>query len=114
MKVIDVYEQYFGGECVFQEVERHAAAVRLTATSDAGRISYEVSVSFFLHRDPEDFAVSYDAYASKTIYDAPGRRSKKREAVLLEELRPRAEELAETLGGRIFWDQPLREARIGS
>ena len=113
MKVIDVYESYFDGECVFHEVERRAAAVKLTATSDAGRITYEVSVNFFPHRDPEDFAVSYDAYASETVYDAPGRRSKKREAELLGELRPRAESLAETLGGRIFWDQPLREARIG-
>lgn len=36
MKVIDVYQQYFAGKCVFHGVERRGADVRLTAISDAG------------------------------------------------------------------------------
>ena len=113
MKVIDVYAQYFAGECVYNEVPRHGVAVKLTATSDAGEVFYEVSVSFFPHNDPEDFAVSYDAYASREIYRARGRRSKKREAEFLETFRTQADALAAELDGTIDWDKPLIEARWG-
>ena len=54
MKVIDVYKQYFNGECVYNEVERKGVVVTLTATSDCGNIMYEVGISFFPHRDAED------------------------------------------------------------
>ena len=110
MKVIDVYKQYFNAECVYNGVERKGAVVTLTATSDSGMIKYEVGISFFPHRDDEDFAISYDAYASKEIYNAKGRRSKKKEAVYLEEFRKYADELAGEMGGIIFWDKPLRNA----
>ena len=113
MKVIDVYKQYFNAECVYNEVERRGAVVTLTATSDSGTIKYEVGISFFPHRDDEDFAISYDAYASKEIYNAKGRRSKKKEAVFLEQLREYADEAAAELGGTIFWDKPLRDAQLG-
>lgn len=113
MKVINVYERYFAAKCVYNGVERKGAAVRLTATSDSGEIAYEVSVSFFPHRDREDFAISYDACAAKELYRAMGRRSKKREGAYLEELRSHADEAAATLDGVIFWDRPLIEARMG-
>lgn len=113
MKVIDVYAQYFAGECVYNEVPRHGVAVKLTATSDAGEVFYEVSVSFFPHNDPADFGVSYDAYASREIYRARGRRSKKREAEFLETFRTQADALAAELDGTIDWDKPLIEARWG-
>lgn len=113
MKVIDVYAQYFAGECVYNEVPRHGASVKLTATSDAGEVSYEVSVSFFPHNDPEDFAVSYDACAAKEIYRAKGRRAKKREAEFMETFRAEADTVAAELGGTIDWDKPLIEARWG-
>ena len=112
MKVIDVYEQYFAADCVANGRPRHGAVVKLTATSDAGRITYEASVSFFPHDDPEDFAVSYDAFVSRVLYDAPGRRSKKREAVLMESFREQADALAASLEGTIFWEEPLAEARL--
>ena len=110
MKVIDIYKQYFNAECVYNGVERKGAVVTLTATSDSGMIKYEVGISFFPHRDAEDYAISYDAYASKEIYNAKGRRSKKREAQYLEEFRKYADELAVEMGGKIFWDKPLRDA----
>jgi len=113
MKVIDVYAQYFAGDCVYNEVPRHGVAVKLTATSDAGEVFYEVSVSFFPHNDPADFGVSYDAYASREIYRARGRRSKKREAEFLETFRTQADALAAELDGTIDWDKPLIEARWG-
>ena len=113
MKVIDVYEQYFAAECTANGRPRHAAVVKLTATSDAGRITYEAGVSFFPHDDEEDYAVSYDACASEVLYDAPGRRSKKREAELSKTLREQVDALAATLEGTVFWDRPLREARLG-
>ena len=113
MKVIDVYAQYFAGECVYNEVPRHGASVKLTATSDAGEVSYEVSVSFFPHNDPEDFAISCDAYAAREIYRGKGRRSKKREAAFLETFRQEADAVAAELGGTIDWDRPLIEARWG-
>lgn len=113
MKVINVYDQYFSARCTFNGVERRGARVLLTAASEEGTIRYEASVSFFPHVDDEDFAVSSDAYASKELYYAKGRRSKKREAELLESYREHAGELAASLGGVIDWDTPLREARYG-
>lgn len=114
MKVIDVYCRYFKANCVFNGVQRNAAAVRLTVTSDAGEIRYDVGVSFFPHVSDDDFAVSYDAAAEKNLYSGKGRRSRKREAELMNTaLFPAAEELAEVLGGTIDLDCPLIEARLG-
>lgn len=79
MATINVYLQYFAAECTFNNVDRHAAAVMLTAVSEEGQIRYEIAVSFFPHVSDDDFAVSYDAYFSKVLYEAKGRRSKKRE-----------------------------------
>jgi len=113
MKVIDVYKQYFAADCIFNTVQRNGVVVTLTATSDSGMIMYEAGISFFPHRDAEDFAISYDAYASKEIYNAKGRRSKKKEAAFMEQLREQADALAAELGGTIFWDNPLGDARLG-
>ena len=113
MKVIDVYKQYISADCVYNEVQRNGVVVTLTATSDSGMIKYEVGLSFFPHRDAEDFGISYDAYASKEIYNAKGRRSKKKEAVFMEQLKEHADALAAELGGTIFWDKPLRDAQLG-
>lgn len=113
MKVIDVYKQYISADCVYNGVQRKGVAVTLTATSDSGTIKYEVGLSFFPHRDEEDFAISYDAYVSKEIYNAKGRRSRKKEAVFLEQLRKEADTLAAGLNAEIFWDKPLTEPRLG-
>ena len=111
--VINVYKRYFEAECVYNEVERHAADVMLIADSEEGRIRYEVAVGFFPHRDPEDFAISGDAYVSSVVYEAKGRRSKKREEKFLENLIEEADKLARSLGGKIFWDKPLIPERRG-
>lgn len=112
--VIDVYSQYFAGSCVFNGVERRAVLVRLTSDSEAGQIRYTAGLSFFPHENEEDYAISYDAAAERTLYEAKGRRSKKREAALLEkELRPTLDALAAELGGAIDWERPLRDARVG-
>ena len=113
MSTIDIYKQYFSAECTFEGVERRAAAVWLTAESDSGTIRYEVGVTFFPHRDAEDFAVSYDACLLKELFRAQGRRSKKRDAQYLEQVRPAADEMAATLNGTIHWDRPLRDAQYG-
>ena len=110
---INVYERYYTAEAEFNGVPRHGALVMLIADSDAGNIKYEVAVSFFPHRDEEDFAVSYDAYFSKVLYEAQGRRSKKREEALLQTLTAEIDEMAETIGGKVLWEQPLREERRG-
>lgn len=111
--VTDVYQQYFKAEAVFHEVERHGASVVLTSDSEAGNIRYEAAVTFFPHNDDEDFGISYDAYFSKELYNAKGRRSKKREKAFLEDLQNTIDELIKEEGAKIFWDEPLREARIG-
>ena len=113
MKVIDVYKQYFAAECVYNGVPRKGAVVTLTATSDCGEIKYEVGASFFPHRDEEDYAISYDAYISKEIYSAKGRRSKKREAQFLPKVQEYVDEAVAEIGGKVFWDKPLREAMYG-
>ncbi len=110
---VNVYERYYSAEAEFNGVPRNGALVMLMADSDAGNIKYEAAVSFFPHRDEEDYAVSYDAYFSKVLYEAKGRRSKKREEALLANFQNEIDELAETIGGKVLWDQPLREERRG-
>lgn len=104
---IDVYKRYYGAECVYNEVERKGAVVTLTVTSEGGEVKYEYTLSFFPHEDPEDFRISYDAYASRQIHAAKGRRSKKREAAYMGMLRQEIDKLAESLGGTVDWDNPL-------
>jgi hypothetical protein len=113
MATLNVYEQYFSAEAEFNGAPRKGALVMLIATSEEGNIRYEAAVTFFPHRDEEDFAVSYDAYFSKVLYEAKGRRSKKREEVLLQELQQHIDGLAQETGGTVYWDMPLREARRG-
>ena len=113
MATLNVYEQYFYAEAEFNGVPRNGALTMLIATSEEGNIRYEAAVTFFPHRGDEDFAVSYDAYFSKVLYEAKGRRSKKREEVLLQELQQHIDELAHEAGGTVYWNQPLREARRG-
>ena len=103
----------FSAQCQFNGVERKAVSVKLTATSEEGSIRYEVSASFFPHKDSEDYAVSCDACVSKELYYEKGRRSKKREKEFLAVLKEYVNQLAEALEATIHWDQPLREARYG-
>ena len=110
---INVYERYYAAEAEFNGVPRHGALVMLIADSDTGNIRYEAAVTFFPHNDEEDYAVSYDAYLSKVLYEAKGRRSKKREQSLLETLTSEIDQLAETIKGKVLWEQPLREERRG-
>ena len=113
MATVNVFEQYFSADAEFNGVPRHGAKVMLIATSEEGNIRYEAAVTFFPHRDEEDFAVSYDAYFSKVLYEAKGRRSKKREEALLETFQEEVDQLADTIGGKVLWEQPLREAKRG-
>ena len=110
---VNVYSQYFEAEGSFSGVERRGALVLLISDSEAGTISYRAAVSFFPHRDEEDFAVSYDAYFEKELYKAAGRRSRKREAALVESLRDEIDALATAHGAAIIWSKPLAEARLG-
>ena len=110
---LNVYEQYFEAQGVFSEIERKGALVMLISDSERGMITYKAAVTFFPHRDEEDYAVSYDAYFEKVIYEGKGRRSKKKEAVYLEQLPEVIDHLAEENGAEVCWDKPLREARRG-
>ena len=113
MATINVYERYYAAEAEFNGVSRHGALVMLVADSEAGNIKYEAAVTFFPHNDEEDYAVSYDAYLSKVLYETKGRRSKKREQALMETFTSEVDQLAESIGGKVLWDQPLREERRG-
>lgn len=88
---LNIYSQYFSSKLLFNDVPRRAAKD--------------------VHNDEEDYAVSYDAYFSKVIYEGKGRRSKKREQQLLAEFRDHIDELAQQVRGEVHWEQPLREAR---
>ena len=110
---LNVYEQYFAASHPGNGRPRHAVRAALTVSSGEGRVRYAASLSFFPHEDEEDFTVSYDVYTERELFEAKGRRSKKREAALLERLRPTLESLAAESGGEIFWDRPLIPARFG-
>jgi hypothetical protein len=111
--IINVYSQYFQAKACFSGVERRGALVLLISDSEAGMISYKVAVSFFPHRDAEDFGVSYDAYFEKEVYNAPGRRSKKREAAFLASLRSEIDAIAAEHDAAVDWEHALNEARMG-
>ena len=111
--VVNVYERYYKADAVFSEVQRKGALVLLISDSEAGCITYKAAVSFFPHRDDEDYAVSYDAYFEKELYSGKGRRSRKKEAVYLEQLQGIIDQIAEENGAVVLWDEPLRDARIG-
>lgn len=113
MAVINVYEQYFEAQGTFNGVKRKAALVMLVSDSEAGQIKYTAGVTFFPHRDDEDYAVSYDAYFEKVLYEGKGRRSKKKEQAFLESFRETIDAVAAEAGGKVKWDKPLRDARRG-
>ena len=113
MATVNVYRQFFAADCCANGVGRRGALVLLIADSTAGQIRYEAAVSFFPHRDEEDYAVSYDAFAETVLYEGKGRRSKKREAALLEKLQAAVDEASAPLDAQVFWDRPLGEAQLG-
>ena len=113
MANIDIYKQYFSAECVFNGVARHGALVWLNAESESGNIRYEVGVTFFPHNDAEDFAISYDACVLKELFNAKGRRSKKKDGLYLSQVKTVADELAASINAIIYWDKPLNEAQYG-
>lgn len=109
--VINVYEQYFKADAVFSDVQRNGALVMLISDSEAGNITYKAAVTFFPHREEEDYAVSYDAYFEKELYSGKGRRSKKKEEAYLEQLRETINGIAKEHDASICWDEPLTEER---
>ena len=111
--VINVYERYYKAKAVFSGVERKGALVMLISDSEAGSITYKAAVTFFPHRDAEDFAVSYDAYFEKELYSGKGRRSKKKEAEYLEQLQDTINEIAGEQNAEVLWNEPLKEERRG-
>ena len=111
MKTVDIYKQYFSAECIFNDLERRGVSVWLTAESDSGMIRYEVGVSFFPHRDDNDFSISYDACILKELVRTKGRRSKKRDEQYLAQIQTVANDLASLLNGIIHWNKPLTEAQ---
>ena len=56
---------------------------------------------------------SVDACFEKEIYHAPGRRSRKREAALMESLRSEIDTLAAEHDVVVDWEHPLNEAQMG-
>ena len=72
-----------------------------------------MAVSFFPHVSEDDFTISYDAYFSNVVFEATGRRSKKREQQFMEIIQEEADSLADEANGKIFWEKPLIEARRG-
>ena len=112
---IDVYSQYFNAKATFNNIERRAATVKLTALKDIeGNLGYQISASFFPFRDEEDFGDPADAVVKKLLLLVK-RRNKKKEALMLEEIQKNIDELLPELDENavIYWDKPLREARMG-
>ena len=111
--VTNVYERYYRADAEFSGVRRNGALVMLISDSEAGSITYKAAVTFFPHRDEEDFAVSYDAYFEEVLFRGNGRRSRKTEAAYLEKLPERIDAIAAEHGAAVLWDEPLRDERRG-
>lgn len=110
---INVYQRYYEASLEFRGSERRGASVMLISDSEAGNIRYTAAVTFMPYENAQDFRVPYDAYFSSILYEAAGRRSKKKEQAFVEKLPEIVDELAKAAGGTIFWDKPLCEARLG-
>ena len=112
---VDVYSQYFHAHGVFDGSERKAAIVKLTVLKDIeGILQYQISASFFPFRDEEDFLVADDVLFAKTVSEGAKRRSRKKEQEMLESIREQIDELLQACDDAvIYWDRPLREARLG-
>ena len=108
-----VYEQYYAASHPGNGTARHGARAALIAATGEDMIRYEAALSFFPHETDDDFRISYDICASRILYEGKGRRSRKREAVLLDGIRSVFDEIAAELGGEVFWDEPLIDARYG-
>ena len=111
--VINIYERYYKANGAFSGVQRNGALVMLISDSEAGNITYKAAVTFFPHRDEEDFAVSYDACFERELYSGKGRRSKHREAEYLEQFQETIDEIAAEHGASVTWDEPLTDERRG-
>lgn len=111
--VVNVYERYYKADAVFSDVQRNGVLVMLISDSEAGFITYKAAVTFFPHRDEEDYAVSYDAYFEKELFTGKGRRSKKKEAAYLEQFKDTIDGIAEEHNALVLWDEPLTEERRG-
>lgn len=109
--VINVYERYYKATAVFSGVPRSGALVMLISDSEAGSVTYKAAVTFFPHRDEEDFAVSYDAYFETELYSGKGRRSKKKESAFLEQLPETIDRLAAEHDASVLWNDPLTAER---
>ena len=110
---ICVYEQYFAARHPGNGTPRRGARAVLIASTGEGMVRYEATLSFFPHETDDDFRISYDICGSRILYEAKGRRSGKRELGMLEGIRYVFEEIAEELGGEIYWEKPLIDARYG-
>ncbi|MBP5577034.1 MAG: hypothetical protein J6X67_09770 [Treponema sp.] len=109
--VTNVFKRYYKAKANFSGIKRNGALVMLISDSEAGFISYKAAVTFFAHKDAEDFLVSYDAYFEKELYSAKGRRSKKKEAAFLEDFRNVIDGIAKEHDASVVWDEPLTEER---
>ncbi len=108
-----VYERYFAASHPGDGRPRHGARAALLVSTGEGMVRYEAALCFFPHETDDDFRISYDIYGSRVLYEAKGRRSKKREVELLEGIRSVFNEIATELGGKVFWEKPLIDARYG-
>ncbi len=113
MVTINVFRQYYKADGKHGGVSRKGALVTLVSDSSAGTICYTAGVTFFPHRDDEDFAVSYDACFEKVLYEGKGRRSKKREGEFLLGLRETIDKISKDSGCQVLWDEPLGAATMG-
>ena len=108
---IDVYEAYFKADALVNGIQRRAVKACLTCVSGEGNVSYDISLAIFPHVDEEDYAVGYDAFLTRNVYQAKGRRSKVREAKILKTFQARCDAMAKEIDANIDWECPLREAR---
>jgi len=113
MVSVNVYECYYRAECLYNGIMRHGAKAVLLYESEEGSYSYTAQLIFFPHNDPEDYGVTYDAFFTETLLEGKGRRSKKKEAELLEHLQECCDKLAAQAGGTVFWEEPLTPERRG-
>lgn len=113
METVNVYSRYYAGDCLCHDRRYCGVMVNLEYSWEPGYSSYSVHTVFFPHEDEEDYRIAYDCEASRILLEGKGRRTRKKEPALLEEMVRTADMLADELGGKIFWDQPLREARLG-
>ncbi len=111
MDPITIYSAYMRADANVNDMQRNACLVSIICESAGGRVRYLERINFIPFEDEEDFRDTYDAQAETVLFEGKGRRSRRKDEAALAAVSAAGDALAAAFGGKIFWEQFIREPR---